>query len=349
MRHIIFSFILLFLTIHILSGGVIRESKTTVKFKGFGEFSTHETIWLQNLKQHKESQNEFKAQGMMGQMISRLLFGEKQKGEIVDLQEKKIYDLFHDKKQYRVRPIEKLSFEEQEENVTEEEPVTNEEYPEEEDNIKITRKVFKVVPTGKSKIINNFPAKEYHIFWVTEWLNTDTGEKGKDSLFTDVWTTKSNKDFEAALQEEQQFQMKYLEYAGIEADLETRAILGLNWIQMFRSMSESNRDMSKVMDSKFAKEMKKIEGIPVLVDGKYFATRPGKKKEMAGEENENIDITNPGGMFGGFLKKKLKEKMKKKPAKHEADFSYHTELIKLKLENIGQTKFKVPAGYTLIK
>ena len=351
MRQIILTNMVLFLVLNLLMGGVIRESKTKVKFKGFGEFASHETILLQDLKQHKESQNEFKAQGMMGQMISKLLFGEKQKGEIVDLEAMKIYELLHEKKRYRVRPIEKIKFEDEE---MQGEMETNkaeaeEEYQETESNIKITRQVFKVVPTGKSKTINKFPAKEYHVFWITEWLNTETGEKGKDSLFTDVWTTKASKEFENAMKEEQNFQMKYLKSVGIGADIETNAILGLNWLQMFQAMSKSDKKMSKMMDSKFVQEMKKIEGIPVLVDGKYFATRSGKKSAMEQEDQPEVDITNPGGMFGGFLKKKLKEKTKKKPSKNEPDFSYHTELINLQTKSLDAKNFSVPDGYQLVE
>ncbi len=351
MKQTILTVLSLFLLLNLALGGVIRESKTKVKFKGFGEFNTHETSWLQDLKQHKESQNDFKAQGMMGRMISKVLFKEKRKGEIVDLQAMKIFELLHEKKQYKVRPIEKINIENEEiqGEMETEEPETEPENQERESNIKITRQVFKVVPTGKNKTINNFPAEEYHIFWVIEWMDTETGDKGKDSLFTDVWTTQAGDQFNAAAREEQNFQMKYLEAIGLGTDFETQNILGLNWIQMFRAMSQSREDLSNVSDSKLVEEMKKIKGVPVLIDGQYFAQRPGQKQGMKQKEDSGVDITNPGGMFGGFLKKKLKEKVKKKPSKHEPDFSYHTELINLQVKNLEEKHFMVPAGYQLVE
>ncbi len=343
-------FILLF--VFILLGqslaGVIHESKTIVKFKGFGEYSTHETVYIQGLKQHKESSNNFEAQGMMGKMISGLLFRDKNKGEITDLETMKIFDLLHDKKQYRVRPIEKMEFDE-EYSVSEGTETEQGETEESQSSIKITRQVFKVEPTGKQKTINNFPCKEYNVFWVTEWVNTETGEKGKDSLFTDVWTTESTGTIESALKEERQFQKTYLKKVGLDMDVQTEAILGLNWIQMFQAMSQGNQQQANFSESKWVKEMKKIKGFPVIIDGKYYATRPGGKKEMKEKKSTGFDFKNPTGMFGNMLKKKLKEKSKPKTSAHEPDFAFHTELLKLESKGLSKDRFKVPAGYTLIE
>ncbi|MHB2153985.1 hypothetical protein ACX8XN_06270 [Calditrichota bacterium GD2] len=347
--HFITVFLLMF-AFQTLSAGVIRESKTTVKFKDFGEYTTHETVWLQSLKKHKESENDFKAQGMMGKMMSKFVFGDRKKGEIIDLEGMKVYDIFHDKKQYRVRPIEKLTFEESEEHYSPdtEAEYEEDEYKEEESSIKITRQVFKVVPTGKSKTINNFPCKEYQIFWVMEWENTETGEKGKDSLFTDVWATASNQNIEDAIKEEQEFQKTFMEKVGFPVGMETDAILGLNWFKLFRAMNQESNNMSDFKGSGFVQELNKIEGLPILIEGQYFATRPKPKQEMQ-EEKPGLDITNPGGMFGGFLKKKLKEKTMKKTAAKGPDFSYRTELIKLEKAPLGDQSFQVPAGYSLIE
>ncbi len=348
MRTINLLFLAIFFMTCSLFSGVIHESKTTVKFKGFGEFITHESVWLQNLQQHKESQNEFKAQGMMGQMIAKLLFGEKQKGEIIDLNAMKIYDLFHEKKQYRVRPIEKFEFEEGASEETEQMAPENTESQPEKSNIKIIRRVFKVVPTGKSRTINNFSAKEYHIFWVTEWVNTETGEKGKDSLFTDVWTTKSDKKLENALQEEQAFQKAFLKKVGIEADLEANSILGLNWLRKFQAMNKNGQNVEPLWDSKYTQEIKKIEGFPILVDGQYFAIRPDKQKNQK-KPDSGFDITNANKMFGNLFGKALKKQIKKKGSKKEPDFSYHTELIQLKTASLDNSHFEIPAGYSQVE
>ncbi len=337
-------------SLQMIFGGVIHESKTKVTFGDFGEYATHVTVWVQGLQQRKESVNEFKASGMMGEMIGRFMAKEKHKGEIIDLQGMKVYEIYHDRKQYREYPIEKISSEEM---AYEQEYAPGDEEEEEESsesNVKIIRQVFKVVPTGKQKTINQFPCQEYQIFWVTEWENVETGEKGKDSLFTEVWATKAGSEAEKALQEEQQFQQKYLEKVGLEFSPDDQSILGLNWLQMFRQMNQQQSAIHNEKEAQFVKELQKIEGLPVLIEGQYFATRPGQNKEMAQSEDSGIDLTNPGGMFGGFLKKKLKAKAQKKARKgKQANVIYRTELIKLQTIDVPQNKFQVPSGYTLIE
>ncbi len=328
--------------------GVIHESKTAVKFKGLGEYTTHEMVYVQGLKQHKESTGNFQGEGMMGQMVGRMMFGNKQKGEITDLNAMKIFELFHAKKQYRVQPIEKFQFNEERRN-PEEAKETGEKESEENKNIKIVRQVFKVVPTNKKKTIHNFPCQEYQIFWISEWQNTETGEKGKDSLFTDVWATKATNAIEKGLKEEQAFQQAYLQKVGIDVDFETHSLLGLNWIQMFRAMHKQPNAPADITNKKWVKEMKKIEGYPVVIDGKFYISSSEQKKMQQKKSGQEFNFNNPTGMFGNMLKNGLKKKAKQKTVqKNEPAFTYHTELIKIEAKNLSGNRFKVPEDYQQI-
>ncbi len=328
--------------------GVIHESKTTVKFKGLGEYTTHDVIYIQGLKQYKESSGNFQGEGMLGQMMSAALFGAKSKSAITDLDAMKIYELYKEKKQYRELPIEKIRFneEEQEENEAQEAAEENEEN--EESNIKITRQVLKVVPTHKQKTINNFPCQEYHVFWITEWVNTETGEKGKDSLFTDVWTTEKTGTINKGMNEELNFQKAYLQKVGLAADFNSQSILGLNWLKMFQNMKRGQSGKADFDETKWANEMKKIKGYPVVIDGEFYVSASGKKGSKKGRGKESFDISNPSGMFGNMFKKAMKKKAKPKLNKREPAFAYHTELLKIEVKNLSGDKFKVPAGFQKI-
>ncbi len=327
-------------------GGVIHESKSIVKFKGLGQYATHEIIYIQGMKQYKESLGQFQGEGMMGQMVSGLLFGDKSKGEITDLDAMKVFELFKEKRQYTERPIEKIRIKNEEYGETGQNEA-EEETPE-ESNIKITRQEFKVVPTHKTKTIHNFPCKEYHIFWITEWINTETGDKGKDSLFTDVWTTEKAGTIEKGLKEEMDFQKAYLQKIGLDAAFNSQSILGLNWLQMFRNMKHGQAGETDFNETKWAKEMQKIKGYPVLIDGEFYVYTSKKNKVRNQSEQQNFDISNPTGMFGKMLKKSLKKKARSKTKKNEPAFAYHTELVKIKVQNIDDNKFKVPEGYQKI-
>ncbi len=357
MRNAIILCTALLLAAGTLFGGVIHETKTKVTFKGLGNFTRHQTIFVQDFKQMRETQNKFEAESMMGKMVSKFLFKQPHTSEIVDLQAMKIFKIYHNKKEYEVFPIEQYSESEAysqhdyEAGETEEPMYTEEPSEEQESQTRIIRRVFKVVPTNKQKSINGFPCNEYNIFWVVEWENTETGERGKDSLFVEVWTTDQTDEIAKALNEEQTFQKKYLEKIGMDADMLANDLLGLNWLQMMKNMNTEQRESGKgmVQDSHIEQELKQLKGYPIFVNGKYFATRPRNKSEVKKEEEKSFDISNPTGMFGNFLKKKLKKKLEKKPKKHAPDMVYQTELIKFSIETIDKKYFQVPFGYKLIK
>ena len=326
-------------------GGVIHESKTTVEFKGFGKYTVHETVYVQGVKQFKESASTFEGESMMGKMMGAMAFGDRPKNEIIDLDAMKIYMLFPEKRQYKVQDITPFTWDEEGGNEQSAEQENSEVQEKEETHIKITRNDFKVVPTGKSKTIHGFPCKEYRIFWITEWVNTQTGEKGKDSLFTEVWSTTATDQIKKGLKEEQAFQKKYLEKVGFGKDSEMESVLGLNWLQMFRTMHRQPDAQGKIVNKSWAKEMAKIKGYPVVVDGAFYVSVSGKKGVK--KEKESFDFNDVGGMFGGMLKNKLKKK-KEAAAKNEPAFAYHTELIKIVTKTLPPKRFKVPPDYQKI-
>ncbi len=327
-------------------GGVIHESKTTVEFKGFGKYTVHETVYVQGAKQFKESVSAFEGESVMGQMMGAMAFGDQPKNEIVDLDAMKVYTLFPEKKQYKEQDIKPIAWGDEGENEASTEHEKSEPQEESDTHIKITRNVFKVVPTGKSKTIHGFPCKEYQIFWITEWVNTQTGEKGKDSLFTDVWSTMATSQIKKGLKEEQAFQKKYLEKVGFGRNSEMEAVLGLNWLQMFRTMHRQSNTQENIANKSWAKEMAKIKGYPVVVDGAFYVSVSGKKGVE--KEKEAFDFNDVGGMFGNMLKNKLK-KRKETPAKKEPAFAYHMELIKIVTKSLPAKRFTVPADYEKIE
>ncbi len=326
--------------------GVIHESKSTVKFKGLGQYSTHDLIFIQGMKQYKESSGTFKGEGMVGQIMSGLLFGDKSKGEITDLQAMKVIELFKEKHQYSEHPIEKIQLNMNEEQ--NEQTEAQEQTGETDNAIKIIRQELRVVPTHKSKTIHNFPCREYQVFWITEWENTETGEKGKDSLFTDVWATQKTASIKKGLQEELNFQKVYLQKVGLKVDPNSQSILGLNWIKMFQNMKHGQAGKANFNETKWIEELKKIKGYPVVIDGEFYVSSSKSKKIKSEKENENFDFTNPTGMFGNLLKKSARKTKGSKSNKKEPAFAYHTELIKIEVKPISENKFKVPAGYQKI-
>ncbi len=341
MRRFFMGFIMMGLLLSFASAGVIKTSKTSVAFKGFGKIITHSTTRLQGMKQYEEKNTSFEGQGLMGAVTGRFMNTGKE-GEITALDELKIYRINFKKKQYTVSPIEKLNYEKPASSAKEEQETENE--PAEKSNIRIIRRVFKVTDSGQDQMINQFKSHKYTILWVTQWKNMETGETGTDSLFTVVWTTKPSADLQKAQEEELQFGKAYMKKVGLDLSESQSDILGLRWLAQFQQMNRQENTPEKVEASQMAGELKKIKGFPVLVDGSYYAIRPHKKKV---EEEEKTDISDLKSMFGGFMKKAIKKRMKKDNEKIEdkAAFTYHTELISVKIANLSGDDFAVPDGF----
>jgi len=235
----------------------------------------------------------------------------------------------HKNKEYEVNPITKMTGEiEEEEEVSEEEMKPR--------DIKIIRSEFKVDETGESKDINQFPCEKYVITWITEWEDLNSGEKGIDRLSTTIWATPYTDEIKSAHEEEMKFSREYLKRLGIDMNEFQQEMLGTNWFSVFRGLNQAER--APMEDASiYGKEMNKIKGYPVVIDGKYFTSREGEKEE---EEEKPKSAKK---IFGKFAKKALKKTPK--DVEEEPAFAYYIELIELSPANVSETELKVPADY----
>jgi hypothetical protein len=316
--------------------GVIKKTRVEVSFKNFGKFTSEQNETLTLEKRLTDSQNKFKGKGIVGKLSGKFFLKSGKTGEMIVLPEMMIYKIDHKKKEFWAEPIEKITSEEEavEAGYGGEAEVEETEKSE----IKIIRSDFKVDDAGESKSINGFPSKKYTITWLTEWENVQTGQKGIDRLITDVWTTALTGDLKNAREEELAFTQAYMKSLGIDADSLQQMMLGSNWLALFGSMGEEGQQ-HRHRGSNFSNEMKKIQGYPVIIDGKYYEKREG------GESAENEEEAAGGGvkgMLGGLAKKALKKGSKDE---NEPAFTYYTELIAFGPVDVSDTVFQIPENY----
>jgi len=315
--------------------GVIKKTNSKVTFKGFGTFTSIQTEKISSDKKRTDSENSFKGKGLLGGMAAKMVLRPGEIGEIINLEEMMIYQMDHKKKEYEVNQITKMTEE------REEEKEISEEEPEEEiksRDIKIIRSEFRVDETGNQKVINQFPCKEYVMTWITEWEDLSSGEKGTDRLSTIIWTTPYVDEVKSAHEEEMKFSQEYMKRLGIDMDEVQQEILGTNWLSVFRGLSQAERGPMEDV-SRYGEEMKKVEGYPVVIDGKYFASREGQKEEEEKEE----ETKSVKGVFGKLAKKALTKKSK--DVEEEPAFAYYIELIEFSPSTVSETEFGIPAEY----
>ena len=325
-------------------GGVIKSTKSTVSFEGFGKLTTKTNVKIEGLVKREDSKNSFKGKGLMGSMMSKLFFKSGHEGTILDLNNMQQIKLNHADKEYSIQPVEKPDWGKFEDSEMEDQEQETEQR--DESKIRIIRTEFKVSNTDKTKEINDFNCGHYTVKFVTVWENTETGDQGTDSLFTNVWTTQETEDIKKAQKEEYEFAKKYMAKIGMEGVLGQDDIMGTRWLGMLGAMNKGRDRGADFSESKFVKEMQKMEGYAILIDGKYFAIRP--KAEQEEEPEEKTDITDVKGMFGGLMSKALKKDKEKESKGPKAAFSYRTEVVKLKTGKVEPEDLKAPKNYTKV-
>jgi hypothetical protein len=333
MRKIFLSISLFLFLGSLLSAGVVKKTKTEISFKGFGKFTVLGEEKVVAERSLNNTKTDFKGQGLVGGLAAKTILRSGDFGQIIDLPSRIIYQLDHKKKEYTTSPIEALK--EQEMGGAKEEK--EQEAETRESKIKITRSEFKVEPTTQEKVINQFPCRQYLITWLVEWENIETGAKGKELLSSEVWTTPFTGVLKDSQAEETQFANNYLKALGLERRTKEKEILGETWLNLLGQLNPGE-ERPKLETKAVANQMKKIEGYPVLVSGKYFSSQEG------GEAEEEKPSGGARSLVGGLAKSVLKKKPKAAEAEEPA-LTYYFEVIGLETASLGEADFQVPAGY----
>lgn len=342
-KALIFSLVALVLAAPVMAG-VAKRTKSDVAFRGFGKFSVTASSKLTPDIQWTTSVSDFKGEGLTGGLVGKTLLRSGDTGQIIDLPASSITQLDNKKKEYTIGPIQKLSQQ------IEKTPQETQKKPEEKESpstIKITKNEFKVEDTGEESTINNFPCRKYLVVWLTEWEDTQTGEKGSSKLESAVWTTPVSDTLQQAQAEEMKFTRAYMQKLGINLDQSQRDILGMSWMTMLdafgRPRSKPKQDLSQA-----AAEMQKIKGYPIVIDGKYDVASQ-KPAGAAGGETAQAEEESPKGVtgaVGGFLKKTLKKKPADTgPKVEEPTLTYRIEVLEISTPSLGAGDFQVPADY----
>jgi hypothetical protein len=315
--------------------GVVKTTRSEITFKKFGTFTSEQTEKLSADKRLADMDSSFKGQGLLGGVF-KAFFPTGRTGELVDLAGMTITTIDHRRKEYTVSSIEKF--------VTDRDQAVasqRQSEPEaQESDIRIVRSEFKVDDTGETKAVNGFDCKKFVARWTVDWENVKTGDKGTDRLETVLWTTPVE-SLAAAQAEEAAFGAAYLKAMGLDVSKLQNDVLGTQWIALLGGLDPAGGGAK--MDAKqadIAREMGKITGYPIVIDGKYYPQPKVKAQEQPQETGGGI-----GGALGrlgaGLLKKKADPEAEKAPT-----LAFYSEVKSISVTAVDPSEFQVPAGYT---
>ncbi len=319
-------------------GGVVKSSKSSLAFKSLGTFTTQSTEKLSADRKLTETDSEFKGRGLLGTLAGKTIFRSGKTGELVDLPALTITQIDHKRKAYTVTSIQEY-VQERDKAVSEAGAKPEPGAPAESD-IRIVRSEFKVTASGRSQVLNGFDCREHQVRWTVDWENVKTGDKGTDRLETDVWTTAETAALREAQAEEAAFAKAYLKAMGLDADKLQRDVLGTEWIAIMAGLDPASGGAKMKLDAaQAAREMSKIKGYPILIDGKYL---PAPKAKPAEAQEET------GGGISGKLGQLGKSLLKKKPNPEEANapaLSFRTEVLSIETAAVAAESLQPPADY----
>ena len=313
-------------------GDLVKKSKSEITFKKFGTYTTALTEKISAERKGTESEGNFKGKGLVSSLAGKALLRSGRFGEIIDLPQMTVTSLDFKRKEYQVRPIQPIPQQAGQETAGR---PAQQEKPEEKD-IKIIRSEFKVRKAGENKTINQFSCEKYAITWLVEWENTKTKEKGTERLNTDVWTTALTADLKAGREVEFAFGRDYFKKLGMSGDVDQQEFLGLNWLTILSSLDVTG-SRPHLQAANTASELKKIQGYPVVVDGKYFTEVQGGAEQPAQEEESG------GGILGKLAKGVLDRKSEDDSS--QPVLAFYTEVLEANRTDLGPADFQAPANF----
>jgi len=355
------SIFLLAVLFSLSQAGVITKSKTTVKFTGTGAYTTENTSKLEGLRRLDHTKSNFEGKGFATNLMIKMFLKASDQANIIDLPREMMVSIDYKEKTWQEFPMEKINWDDYSTSTGAAQPEPEEQPEKNESTLKIIRQEFKVNETGQSKTINTFDCREFTVLWLTEWLDTETGKGGVDSLFTIVWTTDLSKKQKAANEQEMAFSQAYMKKVGLDLSEEKADVLGLGWLSLFARMNADQAVNLDEKDARVVREMKKIQGYPVVTDGAYYFRKTGKDAQAANtstqkqeeESQQSIrSLDDVRGAIGTTMFKKLTDKKKEEPKAKPGPkpaFSWLTELQSIEIQTVAEEAFQAPAKFKKVE
>jgi len=260
-------------------------------------------------------------------------------GQIIDLNEEKIYDLDLKKKSYTVVTFAELrrQMEEARKKAEEEaKKAPDAEKPAQPDpNQKEVEVDFDVKDTGQKKAINGFDTHEVIMTITVREKGKTLEQSGGLVLTSDMWLAPKI----AAMQEVAAFDMKYAQ------KLYGPMVTGVSPAQMAAALA--SYPMLKDAMAKMRTEGAKLEGTAILTT---VTTEAVKSAEQVAQESKSAADSKPSGggglsgRLGGMLAKKIGPKTDD-AAKPRATFmTMNTEVLKI-ATTVAPEDVAIPAGF----
>ncbi|MFQ5441241.1 MAG: hypothetical protein ACE5EB_00780 [Thermodesulfobacteriota bacterium] len=321
--------IILPVIVFFLSFSAAAYSDVTVKrfvksggVAGMGASEHYEKEQVKGLKKRVESTGKFTG-GFLGKVT-----GTKKTTMIYDVKKDVVFTLYPSKKRYTERSItlpEEDSSGDKRGQGAADDALDSDGGSE----VRVVKNELKMKDTGRKKNMNGFPCRLYTLTWLMVTENIKTGERTKNLMTGDYWTTPETDDIKALMREAGRFNRAYLKKMGLDMSPEEFKSMGLSILG----------NLARGGAQELKKEMARMKGYPIVTSVKWESESSMKE---AKKKDDGIDIKNGvGGLLGSLSKKVVKkDRGKKKPV-----FDSYVEIKSIDTAAVSADKFSVPGDY----
>lgn len=206
---------------------------------------------------------------------------------------------------------------------------------------RIVKNELTVKATGKRKTISDYKCKEYVMTWLLITEDTQTKQRSKSIMTSDIWATPETRALRRLKTEEMAFNHAYLKRLGLKMSPQQQQQFGLSMLGMMSGRSQ--RDLKRAMS--------KIHGYPISTAVKWETNSQGNSSDesQASGGGSATALGNVvgglGSMLGGMFGSKKQQSSK--PANNEMHtvFNSTTTILKVNTASVSSRMFSIPAGY----
>jgi hypothetical protein len=340
MRNFKFSGLILLAIVTLIYADVATETFAKINMMGgLGNIESSTKTEIKGLKKSDDATVKITG-GIMGALAGK----PQRQVTITRLDKDVIWNVDHPKKSFTETPITSL------ESLPKATQEMKGEKKAEKPEYEIIKSDFSVKNTGNKKDINGFPCSEYVANWILELMKIETKEKTKSTMTITLWTTPKNDLIKGFEKQENEFNQQLMDKMGMKISPDEMKRFGTEFITSMFTMNQEdvNKKMVNLKD-----ELQKIEGYPIVNEISWTLegdSTKARQEEMTKEEEETEKPSGGlGGMLANALAKKGNKGEKKGTGETKPAFYSYIEVKSIKLNEIPEKEFDIPAGYKLVK
>lgn len=294
---------------------------------------------------------------------ARYLVGDLHDSDIFRLDQKRVYRVYFDKKQYRscdlagcptlLAGLKQQADTKGDSGKSDDQPQTYDPEGTDQCPLNLTRQDFDVRDTGEKKTLNGFAVHHYVAEWTTVFEDKQHA-KDVNQIHMDFWTTPEDAQLKKVWAIHQQLTDRYI----AESHRKDEPLEHYLPEDIFRAVEAVTGDTRNRGDNAYERKFATIQGYPIEVGltwrVKADACQPDKPAKPK-KKKHGFSLSNPFGslksMAEDAVDKEVNKQIQKRfvPDPNDPVFQYTYQVTGVEVKPVEDSVFNVPAGFKKVE